>query len=117
MANVSLRKYMEAVLDYLGVPPDGQLRKELQKAPDEVLPKMYLEMSLALSETLDDPTLLKTIKIKMPDGTITDYEAAQKYARQRTPPNLGEKYENSKTPSVVSATKRARATRPRESVE
>lgn len=86
MGNATLRASITAILDYLGVGDTDKLRITLKKAPDEALPKMFYEMSAALSELMEDKTILQTLQIKLPDGKVVSYDEAEKFAKKQ---NLG----------------------------
>ena len=79
MAN-SLRGSISDILDYLRVEPGHALRKQLAEAPESDLLAMFYEMSKALSEILEDTTLLDNMKVRMPDGKVVSFKEAQKQA-------------------------------------
>lgn len=93
----SLRETIRGILEYLKVEQSSELYSALQKANDTELPKMFYEMSLALSELLEDKEMLNKIRVQLPDGKVVAFGEAHKYAKQmnissgETPP-LHERY-------------------------
>ena len=77
----SLRETIRGILEYLKVEQSSELYSALQKANDTELPKMFYEMSLALSELLEDKEMLNKIRVQLPDGKVVAFGEAHKYAK------------------------------------
>jgi len=82
LSNATLRASIKSILDYLAVEEGTPLRKTLDEAPEDALPRMFYEMSAALSEMTEDKSVLERLKVKLPDGRLVTYNEASEYAKQ-----------------------------------